>query len=151
MFMTMNEAVARYNFITKILLHNENKDELSKDLKVKIMSMRIELSKIKKVFDEDSKAFGEELITDDFRNLAQKENKSEEEIKDLQEQEAKINELYASYITQLNQKEVDFNTFFTEDEYSEIVKVNIDNDVEINNIKISSSDFLEIIYSLFVK
>ena len=51
--MTTNEAIARYNFISKVLLKNGN-DELSKEMKVKVMSMRIELSKINKQFDEFS-------------------------------------------------------------------------------------------------
>ena len=40
---------------------------------------------------------------------------------------------------------------FTLDEYSDIVEVNAGNDVEINGVKISAVDFLEIVYELFVK
>jgi hypothetical protein len=40
---------------------------------------------------------------------------------------------------------------FTMDEYSDIVDVNSGNDVEINGNKIKATDFLEIIYDLFVK
>ena len=65
--MTTNEAIAKYNFISKVLLQNGN-DELSKELKVKVMTMRIDLSKIKKTFDEDSKALVDELITDDINS-----------------------------------------------------------------------------------
>jgi hypothetical protein len=147
--MTTNEAIAKYNFISKVLLKNEN-DELSKELKVKVMAMRIELSKIKKAFDEDSKAFVDELITDDFRTLAQKQDKTEEEQAKYKEEEAKINETYAAYIIQLGNKEVEDNVKLTNDEFNEIVSVNSGNDVNINGNNIPAGDFLEIIYSLFV-
>ena len=45
--MTVNEMMIRHNFITKIILRDKDK-ELSKDLKVKIMSMRIELGKLRR-------------------------------------------------------------------------------------------------------
>lgn len=148
--MTTNEAIAKYNFISKVLMKDGN-DELSKELKIKIMSMRIELSKVKKSFDEDCKEFAEQIITDDFRNLAQKQDKTEEEKTKYLEEEAKINEAYAGYINQRSTKEVEINTEFTADEYNEIVGVNASNDVEINGAKIPAGDFLEILYNLFVK
>ena len=52
--MTTNEILTMQNYLTKIVLKNGD-SELSKDLKVKIMKMRIEMSKIRKSFDEDLK------------------------------------------------------------------------------------------------
>ena len=52
--MTKNEVLARQSIITQILLKNGN-DELSKNLKVKLMGMRISLGKIRREFDEDLK------------------------------------------------------------------------------------------------
>ena len=48
--MILNEILTRQNVITKILLSRGNK-ELPKELKVKIMRMRMAYSKIKKQFD----------------------------------------------------------------------------------------------------
>lgn len=148
--MTTNEAIAKYNFIAKVLMKDGN-DELTKELKVKIMSMRIELSKIKKSFDEDCKEFAEQIITDDFRNLAQKQDRTEEEQAEYKVQEDKINEAYNDYVIQRSKKEVDVDTDLTSDEYNEIVAVNASNDIEINGAKIPAGDFLEILYNLFVK
>ncbi len=50
--MTTNEALVKQNFITKVIL-KEGDNELSKELKVKIMGMRIKLAKVRKEFDED--------------------------------------------------------------------------------------------------
>lgn len=145
--MTTNEAIAKYNFISKAVLSGD----LSKEMKVKVMTMRIELSKIKKSFDEDSKAFADQIVTDDFRNLAMKQDKTDEEKVEYSKQEAEINEAYIAYIQQLGQKEVNVDTTLTVDEYNELMVVNVDNDVEINGQKISAGDYLEILYTLFVK
>lgn len=149
MTMTTNEAIAKYNFISKVLLKSAD-GELSRDTKVKVMSMRIELSKIKKAFDEDAKAFADELLTEDFRNLAQKQDRTEDEQNEYITQEVKINEAYNMYTSKLGQKEVDVDASLTEEEYNEIMLVNVDNDVTINNQNIPAGDFLEIIYALFV-
>lgn len=148
--MTANEAIAKYQFITKVLLKSEN-GELSNEMKIKVMTMRIELSKIKKSYDADAKEFADNVITDEFRNLAQKQDKTEEEEKEFKNQEEKINQLYSEFLAKLGAKEVDVNATFTEDEYNELVPVNIDNNIVINGNNINSADFLEIIYSLFVE
>ena len=148
--MTTNEAIAKYNFISKVILQNGN-EELSKDLKVKVMAMRIELNKIKKSFDEDSKTFVDELLTEDFKTLAQKQDKTQEEEAEYKLQEAKVNEAYADYVVKLGNKEVDVESTLTLDEFNEIVSVNSGNNVEINGNKIPAADVLEIIYNLFVK
>ena len=121
--MTTNEAIAKYNFISKVILQNGN-EELSKDLKVKVMAMRIELNKIKKSFDEDSKTFVDELLTEDFKTLAQKQDKTQEEEAEYKLQEAKVNETYADYVVKLGNKEVDVESTLTLDEFNEIVNVN---------------------------
>lgn len=148
--MTANEAIAKYNFISKVLLKSED-GELSKEMKVKIMTMRIELSKIKKSFDEDSKEFAENIITEDFRKLAQKADRTEEEETEFKKQETNINDTYLEFLKNLGNKEYDIKATLTEDEYAEIMTVNINNDIVVNGNSINAGDFLEIIYSLFVE
>ena len=50
--MNLNDVLTKQNLITKILLASDGK-ELSKELKVKIMRIRMNYNKIKKQFDED--------------------------------------------------------------------------------------------------
>ena len=45
--MTTNEVLTRHNFVSKLLLKSDSA-ELSRDLKVKVMSMRIEYGKVRK-------------------------------------------------------------------------------------------------------
>ena len=151
--MTTNEILAMQNYLTKIVLKNGD-SELSKDLKVKVMKMRIEMSKIRKAFDEDLKQFLDELLSDRFKELRDKpENeRTEEEKREFEQLIAKVNSDYEIYIRQRSQDEVTLNTCtFTEEEFNEILEVNSDIEAEINGVKMSAADILEAIYVLFVK
>ena len=148
--MTVNEALVKQNFITKILLKNGD-DSLTKELKVKIMNMRIKLGKVKKDFDSDVQEAIKDLTPEGFIQLAQKKERTEEEEKKFQEQNNKLNEDYQAFVIERGKDVVDLETTLTEDEYAQILEVNADNDVEINGQKLSAPDFLEVIYSLFVE
>lgn len=148
--MTTNELLTKHNFLTKILLTN-GEDNLSKDLRVKIMAMRIEYGKIRKQVDEDMQEFAKGLVTDRFTELQNKPDRTEEEESELKEMIDKINSDYNSYGIERGKEEVEVKRkSFTEEEYEEIVAVNSVNDVDINGNKIPAPDFLEILYTLFV-
>ena len=51
MVMVLNDVLTRQNVFTKIILKDGEK-ELSKELKVKIMRIRMAYTKIKKAFDD---------------------------------------------------------------------------------------------------
>jgi len=150
--MTANELMIRQNFLNKVLL-KDGDNELSKDLKVKIMRLRIKLSKVRKEFDEDVQEAAKGFMPEGFQQLAQKQDKTEEEQKLFNEQSAKLNDEYNAYVLKRSQETVDgfIDTKFTDAEYNEILEVNAGNDVEINGQKLSAPDFLEVFYSLFVE
>lgn len=147
--MTLNELMIKHNFITKVILKDANK-EVSKDLKIKIMGMRIEMSKIRKQFEEDLQEMVKELSTSEFVELSKKENKTKEEIDKLKELTNTINEEYNIYIKKRGEEQIDKTFSLSEEEFNEILEVNSGNDVEINGQKISAADFLEVLYNLFV-
>jgi len=149
--MILNELLTRQNVITKIELKDGDK-ELPKELKVKIMRIRLAYNKVKKAFDEDVKEFVEQIATDEYKELAQKQNRTEEEEKKYNELNVKINSDYIEFVNQKGLEEVNetFNDKLTEDEYAEILDVNSGNDVEINGAKIKAADLMEILYELFV-
>lgn len=151
--MTTNEVLHKQNFLSKVLL-KDGDVELSRSLKVKIMAMRIEYAKIRKQFEADLQEFVKDLSTDEFRQLQQipEEDRTEEQQTRYQELLNKINGDYNEYVQTRSMEEVEVkNKSLTEDEYFELVNVNASNDVEINGTKLSSADFLEILYSLFVE
>ena len=150
--MILNDVLTKQNVFTKIILKDGDK-ELSKELKVKVMRIRMAYTKIKKAFDEEVKEFTEELIPEELKELNSKEERTEEENTRLQELTDKVNSEYQEFLIQKGNEEVkdSIEDSFTMDEYSDIVDVNSGNDVEINGNKIPAVDFLEIIYDLFVK
>lgn len=149
--MILNDLLTKQNVLTKINLKDGNK-ELSKELKVKIMRIRMAYSKIKKNFDLEVQEFTNELLSDEFKTLNEKVEKTSEENERLTELTNSINSEYQEFLIQKGQEEVNIlDDVFTMDEYSDIVEVNAGNDVEINGNKISAVNFLEIVYDLFVK
>ena len=147
--MTTNEVLTRHNFVSKLLLKDGDK-ELSRDLKVKVMGMRIEYGKIRKQFDEDVQEFVKGLNSDKLTELQQKGDRTEAEEKELQELTDKLNGDYRAYVeSRLKEEVIVSDKKFTEDDYAELVEVNAGNDVEINGTKLQATDFLEILYTLF--
>lgn len=150
--MVLNEILTKQNVLTKLVLTDGEK-ELSKELKVKIMRIRMSYTKVKKNFDEEVQEFTKELVPEELRTLNEKEDRTEEENVRLTELTNKVNSEYQEFIIQKGVEEISDNIddSFTIDEYSDIVDINSGNDVEINGNKIKAADFLEIVYDLFVK
>lgn len=149
--MILNELLTRQNVITKIELKDGDK-ELSKELKVKVMRIRLAYNKVKKAFDEDVKEFVEQITTDEYKELVQKTDRNEEEEKRFNELTSKINSDYIEFINQKGLEEISetIDDKFTENEYAEILDINSGNDVEINGNKIKAADFMEVFYEMFI-
>lgn len=141
--------MVKHNFITKVLLRDGDK-ELSKDLKVKLMSMRIELGKVRKQLEEDLQEAVKELTPKGYQELIIKEDKTEEDKAQVEAWNKQINEEYNAYVDKRGKEEVQIDTTLSEDEFAQIIEVNAGNDVEINGTKLNAADFLEVLYSLFV-
>lgn len=141
--------MVKHNFITKVLLRDGDK-ELSKDLKVKLMSMRIELGKVRKQLEEDLQEAVKELTPKGYQELIMKEDKTEEDKAQVEAWNKQINEEYNAYVDKRGKEEVQIDTTLSEDEFAQIIEVNAGNDVEINGTKLNAADFLEVLYSLFV-
>ena len=150
--MTIDEALTKQAFIVKLKFKNGD-EELSKDLMVRIMKARIKLSKIRNEFDEDLKNAVDGFQTDDFKKLQAKENRTEDEQTKFVELVNKINEEANEYVVARVKDEahdVDDITF-TEDEFMELIPINVDIEADINGQKIVGPDFLEAIHNIFVK
>lgn len=148
--MTYNELMLKQNFITKVLL-KDGDNELSKDLKVKIVGMRVKMAKFKKEFDEDVQEVINNLKPENFDSLSQKENKTEEENQQLTDMVNKLNAEYIEYVNKRGMDEITYKATFTEDEINEIIEINAGNDVEINGNKLMAADFLEAFYTIFIE
>lgn len=150
--MKLNDVITRQNVISKLLLKDGNK-ELSKELKVKVMRIRMAYSKLKKEFDSEVEDFTKELATEEFKTLNDKSNRTAEEENRLNELISKMNEDYLEFLQQKGSEDVNvpINDFLTFEEYTDIIDINSGNSVVINGNTIAAADYLEIIYNLFVK
>lgn len=149
--MTLNDVLTKQNLITKILLANDGK-ELSKELKVKIMRIRLAYNKIKKQFDEDTQEFSKQIVSDELRDLANKTKRTPEEETKFNELNNKANSEYQEYLIQKGNEDIKEtpNDSFTEDEYFDILDLNSEGEYEINGHKIRATDLMEVFYDLFV-
>lgn len=149
--MKNRDIINRYNVLSVIQLVNNN-ESLDGLLKVKIISERIKSCKLVDSIKDDIQKFIDDLITDEMKELFNKQNKTEEDFAKLMNYENDLQEQQKIYIYNREQEEaVDFEEFyFTEDEYYQIVSVN-SKDVVINGQEIKLADFLEYLYKEFVK
>ena len=149
--MTLNDVLTKQNLITKVLLANDGK-ELSKELKVKIMRIRLAYNKIKKQFDEDTQEFSKQIVSDELRDLANKTKRTPEEETKFNELNSKANSEYQEYLIQKGNEDIKEtpNDSFTEDEYFDILDLNSEGEYEINGQKVRATDLMEVFYDLFV-
>jgi hypothetical protein len=148
--MTLNEALNCHHFVT-LIKFTDGDTSLSKELKAKLMAMRIQLSKFRKSFDEDVKEAAEQIKTEEFNTLGMKEDKTPEEQARFDELLKTLDAEYNEFIRQKGAEEVSYDKWLTEEEFYQIVEVNSSEDVEVNGIEVSAPDFLEVVYNLFVK
>lgn len=151
--MTFNEILSKQNVLNAVLL-KDGDNELSKELKVKIVRLRIAFSKIRKQFDDDLQEFVKELAPERFKELQQKpeDQRTDEEKEEFEQLSAKINTDYNEFIIQKGNEEVTFTTDdkFTDEEFDTLININAGNQVEINGNKIKAEELMEIFYTLFV-
>lgn len=148
--MTLNEALIRQTFIIHLIV-KDDKSELSKDLKVKIMNMRVVLNRLRAEFEDACVKKIEELQSEEFKELAQIQNKSSEEESRFQLSLDKLNADYDDFVIAKGLSQVSFDAKFTWEEYEDIIEVNAGINPEIDGKILNALDFLEIIYNLFVE
>ena len=151
--MTLNEILTRQNVLNAILL-KDGDNELGKELKVKMVRLRMAFNKYKKSLDEEVQEFTKELVPEELKTLQEKpeSERTEEENSRLKELVDKVNSEYNEFMIQKGNEEVKFDTnySFTDDDFDSIVAVNAGNEVEINGNKVKSEDLIEAFYELFV-
>ena len=149
--MVLNDLLIRQNVFTKLILKDGDK-ELPKELKVKVMRIRMAYNKIKKNFDSEIQEFMESIIPEEFRILSNKTDRTSDENDRLELLTNNINSEYQEFIRQKGSEEVSgIDDTFTLDEYTELLEVNAGNDTDINGVKVSAINFMEVVYELFVK
>lgn len=151
--MNFNELATKQNVLNALILKDGN-NELGKELKVKIMRLRIAYKKARKQVDEDINEFTQDLLSEDAKAIQQKPEKerTSEEVAILEAAVNKANIEYKEFLTQKGLEEIPFsaNDSFTDEEFDELTDVNVGNTVTINEHEIKTEELLEAFYTLFV-
>lgn len=151
--MNFNELATKQNVLNALILKDGN-NELGKELKVKIMRLRIAYKKARKQVDEDINEFAQDLLSEDAKAIQQKPEKerTSEEAAILETAVNKANVEYKEFLAQKGLEEIPFsaNDSFTDEEFDELTDVNVGNTVTINEHEIKTEELLEAFYTLFV-
>ena len=97
--MTLNEILTRQNVLNAILL-KDGDNELGKELKVKMVRLRMAFNKYKKSLDEEVQEFTKELVPEELKTLQEKpeSERTEEENTRLKELVDKVNSEYNEFM-----------------------------------------------------
>lgn len=151
--MTLNEILLKQSVLAPLLVKSGD-DELSKELKVKIVRLRIAFNKIKNQFEDEIKEFSSSLIPEDLKKLQEipEDKRTLEDSKKIEELVNKVNSEYREFLEQKGKEEVTFTAddSFTDNEFDEIISVNAGNDVTVNGNSVKAEELMDSFYALFV-
>ncbi len=151
--MTLNEILLKQSVLAPLLVKSGD-DELSKELKVKIVRLRIAFNKIKNQFEDEIKEFSSSLIPEDLKKLQEipEDKRTSEDSKKIEELVNKVNSEYREFLEQKGKEEVTFTAddSFTDNEFDEIISVNAGNDVTVNGNNVKAEELMDSFYALFV-
>lgn len=151
--MTLNEILLKQSVLAPLLVKSGD-DELSKELKVKIVRLRIAFNKIKNQFEDEIKEFSSSLIPEDLKKLQEipEDKRTPEDSKKIEELVNKVNSEYREFLEQKGKEEVTFTAddSFTDNEFDEIISVNAGNDVTVNSNNVKAEELMDSFYALFV-
>ena len=151
--MTLNEILLKQSVLAPLLVKSGD-DELSKELKVKIVRLRIAFNKIKNQFEDEIKEFSSSLIPEDLKKLQEipEDKRTLEDSKKIEELVDKVNSEYREFLEQKGKEEVTFTAddSFTDNEFDEIISANAGNDVTVNGNNVKAEELMDSFYALFV-
>lgn len=149
--MTINNAVLRYNLIS-VMKFIDGEYSLSRELKIKLIRLKLDLEKIRDEFVSFQQKAMEEIKTQEYEELLNKENKTPEEVQHLEKITAELNEELGKLIQEKSNEMVNVKSFdyLTEDEFNQILSVNVENNPTINGSKLDFDTYVELIYKSFL-
>lgn len=149
--MTINDAIFRYNLLNTMLF-SDGDYSVSRELKVKLIRYKLNFQKIVNEFNETQQKYVEEVKTPEYNELVNKESRTKEENemlnKIVQELNSECNQLINSKLSE--EVETTWYQPLTEDEYNEILNVNVEHDVEINGQMIDSTSYVSLLHDYLV-
>lgn len=147
MKLTLNNILLKYHLINS-LLFIDGEYSVSRELKIKLIRYKFNFQKYFNEFNEIQQKYSEEVQTDEYKELVNTQVRTEEQDKRLTEVLNSINGEYNSLINEkLNEEiELDWYTPLTEDEFNQLLEVNVEHSVNINGTQLSGDQFVSLIH-----
>lgn len=147
MKLTLNNVILKYHIINS-LIYVDGSYSVSRDLKIKLIRYKFNLQKYFNEFNEIQQKYSEEVQTDEYKELISKEKRTKSEEEKLNEIISSINQEYNSLInSKLSEEiELDWYTPLTEDEFNQLLEVNVEHSVNINGTQLSGDQFVSLIH-----
>lgn len=151
MELSINSAVLKYNLLN-CLKYSDETYNVPRELKVRLIRMKLDLEKIYKEFNLFQQQALEEIKTDRYKYLVDKKDRTPEEEKEVNDLMKELNEDLHKIVREksLDKVNVNFN-YLTEDEFNDILLVNVNNNVRINGMDIASEEYIELFHNEFVR
>jgi len=147
MKLKLNNILLKYHLINS-LLFVDGEYSVSRELKIKLIRYKFNFQKYFNEFNEIQQKYSEEVQTDEYKELVNTQVRTEEQDKRLTEVLNSINGEYNSLINEkLNEEiELDWYTPLTEDEFNQLLEVNVEHSVNINGTQLSGDQFVSLIH-----
>lgn len=147
MKLTLNNILLKYHLINS-LLFVDGEYSVSRELKIKLIRYKFNFQKYFNEFNEIQQKYSEEVQTDEYKELVNTQVRTEEQDKRLTEVLNSINGEYNSLINEkLNEEiELDWYTPLTEDEFNQLLEVNVEHSVNINGTQLTGDQFVSLIH-----
>jgi hypothetical protein len=147
MKLRLNNILLKYHLINS-LLFVDGEYSVSRELKIKLIRYKFNFQKYFNEFNEIQQKYSEEVQTDEYKELVNTQVRTEEQDKRLTEVLNSINGEYNSLINEkLNEEiELDWYTPLTEDEFNQLLEVNVEHSVNINGTQLSGDQFVSLIH-----
>lgn len=148
---SINNAVLKYNLLN-CLKYSDESYNISRELKVKLIRMKLDFEKVYKEFNQFQQQALEEVKTDRYKYLVDKKDRTEEEEKEAVALLKELNEDLHKIVREKSLETVTVNfNHLNEDEFNEILLVNVNNNVRINGMDIPSEEYIELFHNEFVR
>ena len=150
--MTINDALIRHNILAS-LKYKDGEYSLPRELKIKLIKLKIALDKVFTDFNTYQEKCLAEVKTDEYNELVaiEEDKRTEEQKKRLEEVVNTLNnEMNELLFNKTMEKvEVPEFTYLTKEEFDSVLEVNIENEAIINGAKLDGGAYVDLIHQAF--
>ena len=151
--MTINDALIRHNILAS-LKYKDGEYSLPRELKIKLIKLKIALEKVFTDFNAYQEKCLAEVKTDEYNELIaiEEDKRTDEQKKRLEEVVGTLNNEMNELLFNKTMEKVEIPEFayLTQEEFDSVLEVNIENEVTINGTKLDGGAYVDLIHQAFM-